>query len=183
MARFTLCVLICSLYLGFSSCENDIEVVKNVTVKSDLPALSSKEAELIYSDSARIKVKLKAPEMDRYMGLDPRIIMPKGVNISFYNDSMLVITHLTSNYAIRKEHDYTMEARNNVVVVNRKGDTLHTEKLIWDERKRLIYTDVNVLITTAGGDILRGKGLEANEDFTHYRIKGPIGEKATPAAP
>jgi LPS export ABC transporter protein LptC len=63
-----------------------------------------------------------------------------------------------------------MEVKYNVEVVNAKGDKLNTEHLIWDEQKKKITSDAFVKITTAK-EIIMGKGLEANQDFTQYEIK------------
>jgi LPS export ABC transporter protein LptC len=164
--------------VSFVSCKNDIQTVNSLSPKQDLPLRSAKDAELLYSDSSHVKVRLLAPVLDQYTGVDPRVEMPKGVDVHFFNEKLKPTTHLTANYAIRREKDNLMEARSNVVVVNIKGDTLRTEKLIWDERKRIIYTDVHVLITTASDDILEGEGLESNEDFSHYRIRKPTGKSS-----
>jgi LPS export ABC transporter protein LptC len=161
-----------------ASCENSIEEVKNLTVKNDLPMRTAHDAEILYSDSAKVKVKLTAPVMDQYVGKDPKLELPKGVDVNFYNDSMRATTHLTANYAIRKDRDGLMEARNNVVVINAKGEKLNTEKLIWDEKNRKIYTDAHVFITSLNGDVLEGNGLTANEDFSIWKIGKPVGKKA-----
>jgi LPS export ABC transporter protein LptC len=179
MHRIAPLIFVIFVMLGCYSCKNDIQVVNDLTTRpAELPMRTAKDAELLYSDSARVKVKLLAPQLDQYVTPDARIVMPHGVNIKFYNDSMRVTTHLTANSAVRREKDNLMEAHGNVVVVNRKGDKLVTEKLIWNEKKRIIYTDVHVLITTASGDILEGNGMESNEDFTHYKITKPIGQSA-----
>ncbi len=67
-----------------------------------------------------------------------------------------------------------MEAKNNVIVTNAKGEILNTEHLIWDQNTHKIYSDVFVKITTAT-QILFGKGLESDERFEKYRIKNPTG--------
>jgi LPS export ABC transporter protein LptC len=168
------------LLTALTSCENDMQTVKDLTNRADLPIRTATTTEMIYSDSAHVKVKLLAPLLNQYIGDNPRIVMPRGVNVSFYNDSLIVTTHLTGDSAIRKEKARVMEIYRRVVVINRKGDTLRTEKLIWDENKRMIYTNVHVFIATGNGDILDGQGLEANEDFTNYKITKPTGSKITP---
>jgi LPS export ABC transporter protein LptC len=179
MHRIPSFIFVLFVLLSCYSCKNDIQVVNNLTAKSaELPMRTAKDAELLYSDSAHVKVKLLAVQLDQYLAPDARIVMPKGVDINFFNDSMRITTHLTANSAVRREKDNLMEAHGNVVVINRKGDKLVTEKLIWNEKKRMIYTDVHVLITTASGDILEGNGMESNEDFTHYKITKPIGQSA-----
>ncbi len=187
MIRFLYLLLFFLPVLLCSSCQNDIAVVKSLNFRAEMPLRTAINAEMIYSDSGLAKAKLNAPVMDQYAGLNPRLVMPKGIDLSFFSDSiihtkhhfdsLLVTTHLTADSAIREEKDNVMKAFRHVVVKNKKGETLHTEKLIWDEKKRIIYTDVHVLITTADDEILEGEGLESNEDFSHYKIKKPSGNK------
>ena len=62
-----------------------------------------------------------------------------------------------------------MEARKNVEVINEKGDKLNTEHLTYDMADGKLRSDEFVKITTAD-EIIYGTGLEANEDFSRYRI-------------
>ena len=87
---------------------------------------------------------------------------------------MNVSTRLTSNYAIDIAHDKKMEAKDDVVVVNDKGETLNTEHLIWDMQKEEIRSDVFVKITTPQ-QVLMGEGLISNQDFSDYKILKPRG--------
>ena len=52
---------------------------------------------------------------------------------------------------------------------NVKGDLLETEHLIWNE-KEIVYTEEFVKITTKN-EVIYGKGLVSNQDFTKYTIK------------
>ena len=166
--RFILPLLV--LAALFASCENDLETVNMIGAVSNAPVESGKDVELIYSDSAKVKVKISAPQMDTYAGDNPRRELPKGVKVEFYDDRLRVRTKLTANYGIRYEKDKKIEVKNNVVVVNEKGEQLNTEDLIWDEATRKIYTNAFVRITTAN-EVIFGDGLEANEDFSSYTIK------------
>ena len=67
-----------------------------------------------------------------------------------------------------------MVARNNVVVINEKGEKLNTEELVWDEEKELIYSNAFVKITTKD-EIIMGTGMTANQNFTNYVIKNISG--------
>ncbi|MFI5148982.1 MAG: LPS export ABC transporter periplasmic protein LptC [Bacteroidia bacterium] len=170
---FLIAALLCS------SCQNDIAVVNSLgNFRAEIPLRTTKDAMMIYSDSGLAKAKLNAPAMDQYEGLNPRLVMPKGIDLRFYNDSLRETTTLTADSAIKEDKDNVMKAFRHVFVVNKKGEKLRTEKLIWDEKKRIIYTDVDVTITTADGDVLWGKGLESNEDFSHWKIKNLIGSKS-----
>ena len=72
-----------------------------------------------------------------------------------------------------------MEAWDNVIFTNPKGDSLFTEQLTWLSDSNLIITDAPVRILREGTEI-RGKGLRANEDFSRYSILAPIGNITVP---
>jgi len=159
-----------ALTLVLLSCENDLQEVQSYSRAKTPPIQSGRDIELQYNDSAQLKVKLKAPQIDEYGGNAPYTEMPKGVAVQFYDDSLKVNTSLTANYAIRKERERIMEAKNNVIVVNAKGERLNTEHLVWDGAKRRIYTKAQVRITTAE-QITIGTGLDSDESFTDYTIE------------
>lgn len=156
--------------LIISSCENDIEKVKIIASKNELPIESTVNATLIYSDSARLQVKLKAPQLDRFTGERPYIELPKGVELEFYEGGKEVSSRLTANYAISYEEEGIMEAKGNVILINEMGEQLNTEHLIWDEKTGMIHSEEFVKITTAD-EIIMGEGFESNQSFTKFKIK------------
>jgi LPS export ABC transporter protein LptC len=88
----------------------------------------------------------------------------------FYDERGKEATTLKADYGVRYELSKRMEVKYNVEVINVNGEKLNTEHLIWDEKKKKIISDAFVKITTAK-EIIMGKGLEANQDFTQYEIK------------
>ncbi len=141
-----------------------------------IPTETARSIKIIYSDSAKVQVEITAPILDHYSTENPYIEMPKGLNAIFYDSKMGVKSKLEAEYGIRYEREQKMEARKNVIVTNEKGDKLNTEHLIWDERKEKLLSDEDVKITTKD-EIIFGKGFEANQDFTKYKIfnlKGTI---------
>ncbi len=168
--RFTGMAMFALLLLFAAGCENDLKEVRNFTQGKKLPLQTGQDIEVQYNDSGKVKIKLKAPQVDEYGGNAPYTEMPKGVNVQFFDDSLKVNTSLRANYAIRKERERFMEAKYNVVVVNVKNEKLETEHLVWDGAKRRIYTKSKVTITTAD-QITIGTGLESDELFTDYTIE------------
>lgn len=159
-----------------SGCENDLEKVNLVTGKKVLPVESSSGLTILYSDSGKVKVKISAPEMNRFATDSPYTELPAGVKVEFFGQDQKVSSTLTSNHAIRKDREFVTEARGDVVVVNEKGEKLNTELLIWDERTSKIFSSEFVKISTPD-KIIFGNGFEANQDFTNYKIfniKGTI---------
>ncbi|HET6225012.1 MAG TPA: LPS export ABC transporter periplasmic protein LptC [Bacteroidia bacterium] len=167
------------LLMSFAACENDIALVNSITAEDQLPVESGKNVEYIYSDSAIIRAKINAPQLDRYVGKKNYMEMPKGMHVIFFNEKQEEETTLTADYGIGYD-DGTgmnkMEARRNVRVTNEKGDRLNTEHLIWDAVTKKIFTKEFVKITTKT-ETIWGDGLEANQDFSTYEIlhvKGSI---------
>ncbi|HEY6163001.1 MAG TPA: LPS export ABC transporter periplasmic protein LptC [Bacteroidia bacterium] len=174
LLRFCLYTLYLIPFFFLTSCENDIRKIKLISSPEKLPVETDKDVELVYTDSAKMKLKLKAPELDHYQGVENYIELPKGVALTFFNDSGKVKSTLTANYARRNLDNGRMEARNNVVVVNERGDKLQTEHLVYDEHAKYeISTEANVTITTVT-DTLYGKGLQSNADFTRWKILNPV---------
>jgi LPS export ABC transporter protein LptC len=158
----------------FASCVNDPAKVNSFSKNAKVPLLTEHDVDVLYSDSAKLKVHLTAPLMEEFGGIDPYEEMSKGVKVEFYNDSEIVNSFLTANYAINRKKKNIMEAKNDVVVVNTKGEQLNTERLIWDGSKRRIHTDAFVKITTKD-QVITGTGLDSDERFEDYEIKNISG--------
>ena len=159
----------------FSSCDkNEIEQIKQVTTSKNLPAESSTNVEILYSDSAQLTLRLIAPKLNRYITEKPYMEFPEGLKLVFYDSREEPESQIECNYAINYIDDKIMEAKDDVVVINKDGEKLNTEHLIWDQGKQLIYTEEFVKITTQD-EILYGNGMEATEDFSKYTIKNLTG--------
>ncbi|MGQ0828020.1 MAG: LPS export ABC transporter periplasmic protein LptC [Bacteroidota bacterium] len=175
----TFFLFISFLSICFTACENDIAEAYSISPESEkkLPAESGKNVEIIYSDSAQVRAKLSAVQLDRYIGKKAYMIMPKGMEVIFYNEKREEQTKLTAHYGIGFDNGNGMEhmeAKRNVVVINEKGEKLNTEHLIWNAVTKKIYTDQFVKITTKD-EVIWGDGLEANQDFSEYEIKNVKG--------
>lgn len=131
---------------------------------------------MIYSDSARLKMIMKAGKMltfDKNVK-EPFTLMQEGIAMGFYDKTEKLEATLSANYGIHYPKRKRLEVKYNVVVVNKNGETLNTEHLIWDEASKKIQSDAFVKITTAK-EIIMGKGFESNEDFTQYQIREVTG--------
>lgn len=138
--------------------------------------MSAKDIEVTFSDSGKIQAKLYSPLINRFSGKDPYMEFPKGFKVFIYDSVMRVESTITGNYGKRRESARIMEAKGNVVVRNEiTGKQLNTERLTWDENKRMIYSNVKVKITTAD-KVLFVEGLESNESFTWYKFTRVTGE-------
>lgn len=148
--------------------------VSSISEEEEMPVDIAKDVQITYSDSGNIKMRLNSELMKTYEGEEPYMEMPEGLYVRFYDSSGNIKSTLTSNYAVSYEKSRIMEARNDVVVVNAKDERLNTEHLIWDQKKRKIFSDEYVKITTED-KILSGEGLEADEEMNNYTILKPRG--------
>lgn len=153
------------------SCENDISKIKTVTNTVDLPAVTAEGFEVLVSDSTIIRSKLQTPLFIQHDNeKDPYIEFPKGIKIVEYDAKMNVVSSLTAQYAKNFTGEDRWEAKNNVIAVNLKGDTLKTEYLVWDTKNKKIYSDQFVKIIQKD-QVYTGIGFESNQDFSSYHIK------------
>ncbi|MGB0887943.1 MAG: LPS export ABC transporter periplasmic protein LptC [Vicingaceae bacterium] len=152
------------------SCENDVAKIESLSKKDNKPVSVGKNVELIYSEKSNVKINITAPLMEEYGKEENKYMeMTKGIKVLFYDSLLHVTSTLTANYAIHKVSENIMEAKDNVVVINDKGEVLNTEQLIWLEDSSKIYSDEFVKITTED-EIIMGEGMEANQDFTKWKI-------------
>ena len=159
-----------------TSCQTNRDEIMAIGKKEVMPALTGKDVTMLYSDSTVLKIKLLTPQMQKYEKdvKEPVTIMPKGLFVIFYDEKGKEATTLKADYGVRYELSKRMEVKYNVEVINVNGEKLNTEHLTWDEQKKKITSDAFVKITTAK-EIIMGKGLEANQDFTQYEIKEVTG--------
>ena len=171
-----LLLLVVSLLWIMVSCENEISKVKTVISTEEPPAITAEGFEMLASDSAVIRFKLQTPQLIYHKEeKDPYYEFPKGIKIVKYDASMNVISSITAQYAKNFPSDDRWEAKNNVIAVNFKGDTLKTEYLVWDTAKKKIYSDQFVRIIQKD-HIFTGIGFESNQDFSDYQIKDLKGD-------
>lgn len=169
-------IILMAFSFVFGSCETNRDEIMALGKKTVMPALTGKDITMLYSDSTVLKMKLETPQMQQYEKdvKEPVTIMPKGLFVTFYDDNGKESMTLKADYGVLYKNSNRMEVKYNVEVVNADGAKLNTEHLIWNEQKKKITSDDFVKITTAK-EIIMGKGLEANQDFSQYEIKEVTG--------
>jgi LPS export ABC transporter protein LptC len=170
-------MFIIAIFLAFfiEGCKNnDLDQVKLVTSRTNVNIEKGKDVTIQYSDHGNTKIKALAKTLTRFNVEKPYLEFPDGIKLTFYSNDKQVGTTMTADYASAVESSNIMTAQKNVEVINAKGEKLNTEEIIWDEQKKIIYSNAFVKITTKD-EIIMGNGMEANEDFSDYVIKKVIG--------
>ena len=166
-----------SLLVGLAflfSCKRSPEDLSEFSQDKDYVFELSRDVELTYSDSAKVRMKLSAPLLRRFKGEGSYVEMPEGVIGETFNPRMERVSLLRADYAKRVLEEQATFAQGNVVLINNSGDTLFTEEISWYEREDSIHTDQPVTIRNQR-NILKGKGLVSNASFSKYKILNPTG--------
>jgi len=166
----------CTVVLGIAglvwSCDDDSQTADDFK-EYEGPIMEATNIEILYSDSAQVRIKLEAQRQLQYLNGDQDF--PEGIYIEFFDELGVKTTSIKANqgYFSKEENKYT--ATGEVVVRNlESGEKLETEILHWERNKKSINTDRYVEIESEG-EILMGEGLEAKEDFSSYEILKPTG--------
>lgn len=170
-------IIIVFSVLVLFSCENSMETIREITKEDTLATVAAYDVIYQRSDSGYQQVLLRSPLMEKYDGDDPYSEFPEGFEITFYDTCGAKVSFISAEYGINYEKRQMMRARNNVIVKNYDTqEQLNSEKLIWDKRKKIIYTSSFVKITSPES-IIFGDSLWAKEDFSFreiYHMKGEI---------
>ncbi len=139
----------------------------------DGPLYDFKNIDLLYSDSAKVKVHMVSPRELVMPNQD--MIFPEGIHLDFYDATGQKETQLTSKKARYRADKQTYVVTDSVVVLNfKKQETLLTDELNWLQSEKKIHTNKEVTIKTPT-ELLKGEGLDAKQDFSWYRIRKPTG--------
>lgn len=153
-----------------STQRNDINL--NVTVET------AKEVEIIYSDSAVVRVKIGGPTMLHHVNTrEPKQEFPNGIRIDFYDETGQVTSTLTGKYGIRYESEGKAVVQDSVIWKSNAGERLDTEELIWDERTQRVYNHKFTVLRKLD-EMIYGQGFEATQDFKYARILAAEGRKS-----
>ncbi|MEN0005969.1 MAG: LPS export ABC transporter periplasmic protein LptC [Bacteroidota bacterium] len=175
MKQLTFLLLYFTLLCSFWACENDMSEVRALQEKMQPGIETAREVEILYSDSAQIKVRIEGETMLTHLDRSyPRQEFTDGIWVEFFDEEGAISSTLAARYAVRQEKLGKITVRDSVVWKSVEQDKLETEELIWDEKSKKVYTNKFVVITRPD-EIIYGHGFEADQDFSNARIKAVDG--------
>ena len=150
------------------ACKNDIKEVNALAEREKRPDMTGENLELVYSDSARIKYRVLAPEYIKVNREKEKYEeFPKGIHVLSYDPAGKMIGSIKAKYAKKLEDEMLWEALNEVVIINAEGKKLETELLYWDMKKELIYSDRYVKLSADGQIIEGNNGFHSDQNLNH----------------
>ncbi len=161
----------------FTACENDIEKINLLNTSAEYPDITGEDIEVVYSDSARVKLQLFAKSLKQFNNAEkPYTEFPGGLKVYIYDDSLEIESVIQANYAIYFIEEKLWHATGNIVAENFKsGERLDTEELFWDEEKEEIYSNSYTRIVNEDGTFYGQNGFKSNQSLTDYTLIGSRG--------
>lgn len=155
------------------ACEEPKQTKKVVPYSGPIEEIN--DVKLLYSEAAKLKVRLTTPKQFRYINDDRKY--PKPVNIVFYSPTGEEVTTIRSDSGRYDKGKDLYVVMGHVVVINKqKQEKLLTPELYWKPQTKKVYTDKRVtILSQLTGEKLYGIGLDANQDFSQYSIRKPSG--------
>jgi len=151
------------------SCQEEIPA--DVTYTG--PVRETNNVTLLYSDSARLSVKMMTAREVVLASGDQ--LYPQQVNLFFYDKTGRETSTLRADSGRFLPQQTIYKVKGNVVVHNKvKNETLLTDELTWNPQTKLIYTDKPIKINRAT-EQLQGVGLTSSQDFSDYTIRQVTG--------
>jgi LPS export ABC transporter protein LptC len=171
--KYLLLFIIFSFFLCLSACTNDIKEIDDLLEGVENTKDIVKTVEILYSDSAIVRIRIIAPTLELYKKSGSSIEeFPDGLRVEFLNEQKKAYSWLVADYAIRNVQRKEIITRKNVVLKNSKNEKILTSELIWNESEEILQTDKYVkIIQPATQDTTEGFGFVTNQEFTKFEIK------------
>lgn len=166
-------IILIPFILMFSACFNNNNKSALSKETYEGPSIELEKVEILFSDSAIVKVKLIADKQLIFKNDDMEF--PEGIYLQFFNDRGKVTSTLKANkgYYFKAKNYYKAEGNVRMNNINSR-DELSTEELFWEPDEDKLRTEKFVTIKTED-EVHKGEGLIANQDFSKYKILKPTG--------
>jgi LPS export ABC transporter protein LptC len=159
-----------------SGCENDIKDINRLINNDTLPQIELYNFQLDFTKFGKPLYQLNAPLAKTFDNTKKEKLFPEGCILTTFNggDKSIFSSKFSADSAVYYEGK-RLEAFKYVEIINAKGDKLEAKTLTWIEKEKRFFTEDSVKITR-GGEVIRGVGMEAKDDFTSYKILKTTGK-------
>jgi LPS export ABC transporter protein LptC len=135
------------------------------------PIKEAFQVRFTFSENAVMQAELEAPHAIESKENDQDVrIFDKGLHLVFYTPQGVQETDLKAQNGKFRNQFNDAEVWGDVVMINSKGDQLSTQHLWWNKTLNRIHTDRNLVKIITPTEIIYGDSLDANTDFTEYKI-------------
>lgn len=159
-----------SIFILLFSCNRETPSTKKKKV--DFPTRTLVNANIINKDSGVVSWNLRSPLIEEFTTVaSPYKLFKKGLSVDFYQKGKKEPGHFIADWAKLDDGTGIYEGRGNVIIVNEKGDSLKSDQLFWNKKRKTVYTSKEVYLINIKGDSLKAtNGLQASDDLEHYTL-------------
>ena len=144
-----------------------------VEVEERIPSQESWNSTVLISSAGQQNVTARADYLVQFE--EPREIEFIGhVKLDFYNSDGTHSSVMTADTGHIDDRRRLFTATGDVYVVSDSGMTLRTTRLLWNEKKEIIFTEETITFTSEM-DTLYGIGFESDASLENWTILQPTG--------
>lgn len=170
---YSLSVLLVACVLFFEGCAPKKDPIPMAEEGIDTPVQQFYDASMYFYNMQKIQWKLDAKMMRKPLD-DTGSIMVVPVRLVLFDSVGAVRTRVMADSGLVANDMESYLVWGDVLIRTRDSMVVRTEKLKWIKKTRKVESDTYVQIETKKGDVLRGKGLDATEDFSRFSFKKDV---------
>jgi len=171
LCSMSISLIVCvSFFMGCAQKKDSIPVGKEGI---DTPVQQFNDASMYFYNNQKIQWKLDAKLMRKPLN-DTGSILVVPVRLVLFDSVGAIRTRVLADSGLVANDMESYLVWSSVLIRTRDSMVVRTEKLKWLRKTRKVESDTYVQIETKKGDVLRGKGLDANEDFSHFSFKEDV---------
>ena len=184
----TMSVLLCGAILLAACSSKKTDVAVDATNVDSMPSMYTRNVNTLISDSGITRYRIEAEEWLMYEQNEDSAYwyFPEGIYVEQFDSTFAAETIIQGDTATFYKKDQIWRLDRNVHIENIEGRQFDTQQLFWDQKKRIIYSDSAIRITT-DKEVIEGLGFMSNEQITKYTILRTTGiftiERDTTATP
>lgn len=170
-------VLVCCCILMVACSKPKTETAVGYENIDSMPSLYTRDVNTLISDSGITRYRIKAAVWYMYEGenhAEHYWYFPEGIYVEQFDSTFTTETMIEGDTALYMKEKQLWQLDGNVHIENVEGREFDTQQLFWDQKKRRIYSDVPIRITSEE-EIIEGVGFVSNEQMTKYSIKRTTG--------
>ena len=141
---------------------------------------TTRGVDIIYSDSAVVKGRMITPLLIKYTTEKPYDVMPDGVKVISFDKFGKEDGNIVADSAVQLENESITKFYKNVIATSIDGSVFKSEEMIWDQPKKIIYSNQPVTIIKPNGDVTYGLSFMSDDKLEHADIKGMTGQYEVP---
>ncbi|MCW8965201.1 MAG: LPS export ABC transporter periplasmic protein LptC [Candidatus Pacearchaeota archaeon] len=168
-----LIVLLSVLGISFMSCKKREEPLPVAQDSVAVPVQKFSGSTLHFYNKGYIQWKLKSEQMTKSLS-DTGYIEVFPVTLTLFDSLGSERSRVLADSGIIEGSMQSYRVWGNVYIRTRDSMVVRTESLRWFRERKEVESDTFVQIETKKGDVLRGKGLDAVEDFSRFSFKSDV---------